>query len=147
MTRRKKDIIGRCGYICSRCLAYRENIKSEADKKRFRDGLLEYYRHPLDVEICYCDGCLADDRENPILLTADCRIRLCAAKKGVENCAFCDRYPCPALERKFIDGKKVVAKYGAPIPKKEYDRFVAPYESRKTLDALRRKRNAAARGR
>jgi len=140
MPKAKKDIIGRCGYICSRCLAYRENIKSEADKKRFRDGLLKYYRHPLPVETCYCDGCLADDSENPILLTADCRVRPCAVKKGLENCAFCDRYPCRTLERKFIDGKKVVAKYGRPIPKRDYDRFVAPYESRKTLDAIRAKK-------
>ncbi len=139
MPGRKKDTIGRCGYICSRCLAYRENVKSEADKKRFRDGLIRYYGHPLPVEDCYCDGCLADNRDNPILLTADCRVRPCVVKRRLENCASCDRYPCRTLEKKFIDGKKVVAKYGAPIPKREYDLFVGPYENKKTLDAIRKK--------
>jgi hypothetical protein len=41
---------------------------------------------------------------------------------------------------KFIDGKKVVAKYGAPIPKRDYDRFVGPYENKTTLDAIRKKK-------
>jgi len=140
MRKHEKDIIGRCGYICSRCLAYRENIKSDADKKRFRDGLLKYYRHPLRWEICYCDGCLADDRDNPVLLTAECRVRPCVLKKRLENCASCDRYPCQVLERTFQDGEKIAKKYGAPIPKRDYDRFIGPYENKKTLDAIRKKR-------
>jgi hypothetical protein len=28
--------------------------------------------------------------------------------------------------------------YGAPIPKEDYDFFVGPYESKKTLDAIRK---------
>jgi len=140
MPRNKNDIIGRCGYKCGLCLAYRENIMSAADKRRFRDGLLKYYGDELSVEACYCDGCLADDREKPILLTPDCPVRPCVVKRRLENCASCDRYPCRTLEKKFIDGKKVVAKYGAPIPKKDYDRFVGPYENKQTLDAIRKNR-------
>lgn len=140
MPRTKKDILGRCGYKCNLCLAYRENIKSDADNRRFRDGLLKYYRYRLSIEACYCDGCLADDRENPVLLTPECRVRPCVLKRRLENCASCDRYPCKTLEKKFIDGKDVVKKYGAPIPKTDYDRFVSPYDNKKTLDDRRKKR-------
>ncbi|MDH4272221.1 MAG: DUF3795 domain-containing protein [Candidatus Aminicenantes bacterium] len=139
MLRPKKDIIGRCGYKCGLCLAYRENIKSDADRKRFRDGLLKYYRYRLSLQDCYCDGCLADDRKNPTLLTPNCRVRPCVVKRRLDNCASCDRYPCRTLEKKFIDGKQVVKKYDAPIPKKDYDRFVGPYENKKRLDAIRKK--------
>jgi hypothetical protein len=142
MPKGKKDIIGRCGYKCNLCLAYRENIKSEADRKRFRDGLFKYYRYPLSIEASYCDGCLADDRDNPILLTANCRVRACVLKKKLENCALCDQYPCKTLEKKFIDCKKVVKKYGAPIPKEDYDLFVGPYENKKTLDAIRKNKKS-----
>jgi hypothetical protein len=138
-----KDTIARCGFKCNHCLAYRENIKSDLDnKKRFRDGLLKYYRYLLAVEECYCDGCLAEDSENPVLLTADCRVRSCVIKKGLDNCASCELYPCKTLAKKFVDGKRVIEKYGAPIPKVDYDRFVRPYENKKTLDAIRRQRNA-----
>jgi hypothetical protein len=138
-----KDIIGRCGYNCGRCLVYRENIEKDPDnKRRFRDGLLKYYGHRLPLKECYCDGCLADDSENPILVTADCRVRPCVLTKGLDNCASCEVYPCKTLARKFIDGKRVIEKYGAPIPKADYDRFVGPYENKKTLEALRRRRDS-----
>jgi hypothetical protein len=140
MQKNKKDIISRCGYKCNLCLAYRENVKSVADRMRFRDGLLKYYRYPLTIDECYCDGCLADDNENPILLTADCRVRPCVLKKRLENCAYCELYPCKNLKEKFVDGKKVIEKYGAPIPKEDYDRFVRPYENKKILDTIRKKK-------
>jgi hypothetical protein len=140
MPKKNKDIISRCGFKCNLCLAYRENVKSDADRERFRNGLLKYYGYPLKLEDCICDGCLADDSRNPILLTPACRVRRCVLKKGLENCADCELYPCRTLEKKFIDGKKVVEKYGAPIPKKEYERFVAPYENKKILDAIRKEK-------
>jgi hypothetical protein len=31
----------------------------------------------------------------------DCQIRICAIEKGIENCAYCDDYPCEALEKLF----------------------------------------------
>jgi hypothetical protein len=132
-----KDLISRCGYKCNFCLAYKDNIISEADRKRFRDGLIKYYGHPLDIEDCYCDGCMADDGENPILLTSDCKVRQCVIKNGFENCAPCDKYPCKNLEARFIDGKKVVKRYGKPVPEEDYNCFIGPYEGKKVLDKIR----------
>ncbi len=140
MAVKNREMISRCGYKCHLCLAYRENVRSDADRERFRRGLLEYYRYPLKLEACYCDGCLADDAGNPVLLTPGCRVRRCVLKKGLENCAVCETYPCRVLEKKFIDGKKVREKYGAAIPKADYERFVAPYENKGTLDAIRKEK-------
>jgi len=101
---------------------------------------MKYYGYRLELEECYCDGCLAGDRENPVLLTSDCKVRPCVIKKGLKNCAHCERYPCQDLEARFIDGEKIVKKFGKPIPAEEYENFIAPYEGKKVLDKMRRKR-------
>jgi hypothetical protein len=134
------DIIGRCGFRCSRCLIYKDNLKGEPDRRRFRDGLLKYYGDKLTLEECYCDGCLAGDSENPIRINKECKIRPCVLEKGLENCAYCERYPCEILEPKMIDYRKVMERYGAPLPQEDYELFVEPYENRQTLDELRDKR-------
>jgi hypothetical protein len=139
------EIIARCGFICSRCLIYRDNLKGEQDRRRFRDGLLKYYGDKLTLEECYCDGCLADDSESPIRINKECRIRPCVLKKGLENCAYCEKYPCKILEPAMVDYRKVMERYGAPLPQEDYELFVEPYENRQTLDALRDKRGGVSR--
>jgi hypothetical protein len=137
------DIISRCGYRCDLCLIYRDNLKGVKDRERFRDGLLKYYGHELTLEECYCDGCLTDDRENPVLITADCRVRPCAIAKGLDNCASCDRYPCHDLESRFFDYGKVKERFGAPIPEEDYRLFIMPYEGREVLDNIRKSKGSA----
>jgi hypothetical protein len=134
-----REIIARCGFKCNLCLIYRDNLKRVKDRERFRDGLLKYYGHKLTLEECYCDGCLTDDSENPVLITADCPVRPCVMAKGLENCAYCDKYPCQELERKFIDYQKIRERFGAPIPEEDYRRFIMPYEGRQVLEKIRRK--------
>jgi len=134
------DIIGRCGFKCNLCLIYRENLKKdERNRQRFRDGLEKYYGDKLTLEECYCDGCMMDDRENPVRITKDCKVRPCAIARGIINCAYCDRYPCQDVEKKFIVRSKVEERYGAPIDEENYRLFIMPYESRQVLDEIRRK--------
>ena len=134
------DIIARCGFNCGRCLIYKDNLKGEEDRRRFRDALLKYYGDKLTLEQCYCDGCLTDDSKNPIRVNKECKIRPCVLEKGLDNCAYCEQYPCKILEPAMVDYQKVMERYGAPLPQEDYELFVEPYESRQTLDALRDKR-------
>ncbi len=134
-----KDIVARCGFRCNLCLAYRDNIKSKKDQKRFRNGLLKYYGYQLTIEECYCDGCMTDDSENPRLLTFDCKIRACVIKRGLENCAHCDQYPCKDLKSKFTIYEEIAKHFGAAVPEEDYNRFIKPYESKKVLDKIRKK--------
>jgi hypothetical protein len=135
------EIIARCGFRCDLCLIYRDNLKKDPqNRQRFRDALEKYYGDKLTLEQCYCDGCLTDDGENPVRITTDCKVRPCVIARGIENCAYCDRYFCPDVARKFIERRKVEERYGAPIPEEDYKAFVLPYESRQVLDKIRRKR-------
>ncbi len=134
------EIIGRCGFKCNLCLIYRENLKKDAqNRQKFRDGLEKYYGDKLTLEECYCDGCMTDDSENPVLITKECEVRPCVIARDIENCAYCVQYPCKNIERKFVERRKVEERYGAPIPEEAYRLFIMPYESSRTLDKIRRK--------
>jgi hypothetical protein len=135
------DIIARCGFKCNLCLIYRDNLKKdERNRQKFRDGLEKYYGDKLTLEECYCDGCMTPDSANPVRISKDCTVRPCAIEKGLENCAYCEEYPCENLERKFVDYRKVKKRFGGPLPEEDYKVFVMPYESRKVLDKIRKKR-------
>jgi len=135
------DIIARCGFRCDLCLIYRENLKKEPqNRQKFRDALEKYYGDKLTLEQCYCDGCLTDDSEHPVLITADCKIRPCVVAKGIENCASCDLYPCPDIKKKFFSRRRVEKIHGAPIPDDVYKLFVMPYEAKRVLSKTRQKK-------
>ena len=133
------EMTARCGYKCSLCAIYKDNLKGEEDRQRFRDALEKYYGEKLTVEQCYCDGCMTPDSENPVLITKDCTIRPCAISRGLASCAHCDDYPCEDVAGKNIDYERVKERYGGPLPEEDYEKYVMPYESRKVLDEIRRK--------
>ena len=53
------------------------------------------------------------------------------------RCALCERYPCSDVEKKFVERRKVEARFGGPMPEDDYRRFVMPYEGRQVLDNVR----------
>jgi hypothetical protein len=135
------DIIARCGFKCNLCLIYRDNLKKdENNRQKFRDALERIYGDKLTLEECYCDGCMTPDSENPVRINTECQMRPCVIEKGLENCGHCEQYPCRILEPKMIDYQKVMERYGGPLPEADYKDFVFPYESRKVLDEISRKR-------
>jgi len=134
-----KDIIAPCGYKCNLCLAYRDNNKGSDEQIRFSDGLRIYYDYYIPIEQSYCDGCLAKANGDVQKLDPDCKIRACVEKKKLENCAHCKDYPCEMLKEKFVFRDDVEKKFGRPIPEKDYETFVKPYESKEVLDAIHAK--------
>ena len=49
-------------------------------------------------DVSDCDGCKVDTGS---LFSGcnNCYMRKCARKKHIENCAYCDEYPCGELEK------------------------------------------------
>jgi hypothetical protein len=138
-----RDLFSKCGANCGRCPAYRENVRSDADRQRCSDGWHKYLGVRLNVQRCYCDGCQTPDDENPVLVYGKygCRIRRCAVFNGVETCAHCSAYPCEDVRTQFsFDSEsrdKLAARLGTPIPEEEYLTFIKPYELHKHLDEIR----------
>jgi hypothetical protein len=94
-----------CGLPCDTCpihLATLEpdDLRREALRADIARSCREEYGLRLEpADITDCDGCRSGER----LFSgcADCRIRPCAAGRGLESCASCDDYPCDALEEHF----------------------------------------------
>ncbi|MCA9703052.1 MAG: DUF3795 domain-containing protein [Methanolinea sp.] len=57
-------ISARCGFSCSRCPIYKENVKSDADRERVSVVFRKLYSYDLLPGDVYCDGCLEPDENN-----------------------------------------------------------------------------------
>lgn len=95
-----ESIIAYCGLPCGDCPAYRATQAGDGDMLH---RVLVQWREAFDaphltVADILCDGCQPDDGR----LCGYCRyckIRPCAMKRGIANCAYCDQYACEELER------------------------------------------------
>jgi len=89
-----------------------------------------------------CAICQTPDSEIPKgtkLPRRKCLIRQCVDKTGVENCAYCSRFPCDTVKATggIWNRKKIEEKLGAPISDEEYHVFVEPFEGINRLEAIR----------
>jgi len=127
-------IIGKCGFCCSSCPAYKGNIKSEDDKETASKGWSNYLRVQVNPEEVSCEGCFENHHSK---MDAHCRIKPCATTKGYETCAECNRYLCHDLKEKAEKYEEILLRFNSMIPTKDYLRFVKPYEGKIILDAIR----------
>ncbi|MDH5450717.1 MAG: DUF3795 domain-containing protein [Candidatus Bathyarchaeota archaeon] len=97
----EKWLISVCGLNCAKCdirQAYHGN-------ENLRDEIIDWFRkernEPIKPEQIRCDGCRAplDVHWSP-----ECRIMLCARKKGLRYCFQCEDFPCSILDDFGSDG-------------------------------------------
>ncbi len=127
-----------CGYRCELCLAYKDNITCDDDRKKVSDGWFKHYGFRIPAEEIYCDGCLADDSSNPRRIDSECKVRPCAMERGLPNCAHCDNFICEKLSEKMVNTKKVAKRVGGFIAPEDYEHFVKPYDSKSILEDIHR---------
>lgn len=127
-------IRARCGFSCSRCPIYKENVKSDADRERVSVVFRKLYSYDLLPGDVYCDGCLEPDENNPCRPgTERCPIRDCVLEKRIRHCGECDIFPCELMERHFASVESVLKKAREILIPKDYEDFVEPYLSREYL--------------
>lgn len=86
------EMIGYCGYNCHLCAARSDDLTM---RQKMVDGWRRIFGHQdYTAENVKCDGCLRDGR----LADKNCKARPCAREKGVENCAYCDEFPCKKMK-------------------------------------------------
>lgn len=87
-----KKMIGYCGYNCHLCAARSDD---PAVRQKMVDGWRKFFGYQnYTAENVKCDGCLSNGR----LADKTCKARPCAIKKGVENCVYCDEFPCDKVK-------------------------------------------------
>ncbi|MBN2829244.1 MAG: DUF3795 domain-containing protein [Candidatus Cloacimonetes bacterium] len=89
--------IAYCGLDCNQCDAYKATMN---DDDELRNKLAEFWSKNSGMEIdpmdISCTGCKSDGVQ--IGYCAECAIRHCGIKKGLENCAYCPNYSCEILD-------------------------------------------------
>lgn len=97
-----------CGLACGTCPIHRATVEPDPDVREGRRAALarlledEYGMAP-PVRVDDCDGCRAGGRL--FFGCRECRIRSCAASRGVETCADCPDFGCePLLQEVFGRG-------------------------------------------
>jgi len=89
-----------------------------------------------------CPTCQTPDKEIPKgskLPPRNCLVRQCVDKIGVENCAYCSRFPCEGVKDTggSWNREKFEEKHGAPIPEEDYHMFIEPFEGLQRLETIR----------
>jgi hypothetical protein len=132
-----KTMIARCGFRCDLCGALVRNSPTSADRLDAAAGWAKYFHLKVKPDSMRCNGCLARDCSGYEFPEKNCAIRRCVLERGIDNCAACAEYPCTKLEKRMRGVEKVIKRFRNEVPKREFDRFIAPYDARTTLNQLR----------
>lgn len=96
-----KWFISVCGLNCAQCDIYQAGHGNE----KMRDEIIEWFKkernETLKPEQVRCNGCIG---QLDVHWSPDCKMLLCARKKGVRHCFLCEDFPCKILEDFSSDG-------------------------------------------
>ncbi|MBL7073802.1 DUF3795 domain-containing protein [candidate division KSB1 bacterium] len=93
-----KKMIAFCGIICTDCPAFIATQKNDDEERKKVAESWSTEKEILKPGDINCDGCLAVG-ERLIKFCEVCEVRRCGFEKNVENCAYCDEYPCEKLDK------------------------------------------------
>ncbi len=99
-------ILAYCGLVCETCPIHLASLEKDISKQQeMRESIArtiaEQYGMNLKPEdINDCDGCRADTGRI-FSGCLNCEIRKCAITRNIENCAYCQEYPCDKLNEIF----------------------------------------------
>jgi hypothetical protein len=99
-----KDNYVYCGFNCSKCPIYLSTL--ENDNNNFIKTLINCNMkfNPDNINNYKCLGCNSNKYINEYC--RHCYIKSCCIKKEIENCGFCDKYPCEYIIKYLSDDSK-----------------------------------------
>lgn len=123
--------LARCGYRCDLCAARSDD---PAVRQRLIEGWKKYFGLTMyTVDNVRCDGCLHDGR----LADKNCGVRPCVNEKEIENCAYCDEFPCERLEKLWCTEEELRKRFG-DIPDEHFNLCMRQFCSKPRLLNIRR---------
>ncbi|MFW9845799.1 MAG: DUF3795 domain-containing protein [Candidatus Thorarchaeota archaeon] len=139
-------VISKCGNYCGTCPwgCYKRARLADDEWEDYRDAAKKYVGYTPTIKPC--QACQTPDEK----LSKDvgvhnfvrgCLARKCAIHNGVENCAYCSRYPCDWIEAHIgeISREKVEERIGEQVPDEAYESFIEPFQGKAHLDLIRAK--------
>ncbi len=131
-------MIAPCGFRCDQCVAFVDNARTRAARERGSAAWAKYWRLRVPPARVQCHGCTAGPVDGLDFPAADCEIRPCALERGIATCAECSEYPCATLAARMTACDSVVHRFRDRMPEQDFERFIAPYDCRATLERLRK---------
>ena len=129
------NIIGVCGFSCSKCPAYKDNIKSEQDRKMVDEGWKKYHKTNGWVYVQpYCDGCFASEDLEP--LWANCHIRKCTIQNKVKYCGYCADFPCNRVAQLHNHMDNLAERAKVIGNEDDYKKFIEPFLGKERSEHL-----------
>ncbi|AZR74847.1 hypothetical protein BBF96_06535 [Anoxybacter fermentans] len=89
-------MVGYCGLLCNECPVFIATINNDHEARVELAKKYSNEKCQFEPEDIYCVGCHEIDVENSKMCSA-CKIRACGVKKEVENCGWCNEYPCDLI--------------------------------------------------
>jgi len=136
------NLVAKCGIDCGACPwgPYPRKDMTTEDFEQYRNNakmILGYM--PIITPCATCQTPDADIPKKTKLPRRKCLIRQCVDKTGVENCAYCSRFPCDTLKgtSDLWTRKNIEKKLGRAISEDEYRIFVEPFEGISRLHSIR----------
>jgi hypothetical protein len=97
-----EKMIAFCGINCAECPTF---LATQENNDRKREKVVERwykdYHMQIKPEDINCDGCLSE-KGRLFSHCNVCEIRRCGQEKKINNCAYCNEYPCQKLNNFFI---------------------------------------------
>lgn len=94
-------VISICGLNCAKCDIY----AAARGNPKVRDEIVAWFKEErnqvLNPEAVRCDGCRGSLETH---WSSDCKMMLCARKRGIPYCFQCPDFPCTLLEAFSADG-------------------------------------------
>lgn len=134
------EIVARCGFRCDECMAYAANSHSYDDRVKVAEAWLKYFGLNVSPDKLLCNGCRGEKCAEHRLPELACPIRNCVIERGMNTCADCIDFPCEKMESRMKGVEEVITRFRGKIARGEYDDYIAPYDSRRTLNEMRDRR-------
>ncbi len=91
-----------CGLYCGACSIRSAYNRHDSELlKAMADGVSLYLGHKVDAKDLACKGCLSDVVS---ISCRECKMRECAAAKGLTRCSECSDSPCELVKSFNDDG-------------------------------------------
>ncbi|MFQ5832525.1 MAG: DUF3795 domain-containing protein [Candidatus Thorarchaeota archaeon] len=137
-------VFGKCGNVCSHC-PWSRYVRERSEPSAWDSYVKEVRKYVGYVPAKNpCHGCQTPDDKLAKNVGVHNFLRGCSARKcafhcGVENCAYCSRYPCDKIEimNASYTTESVEKRIGETLSNDKYEAYVKIFQGMKQLDKIR----------
>jgi len=127
--------VAKCGADCSIC-PWSKTVQDPMTKEQYEEycvGCKKTLGFAPTGPYQNCVGCQTPEEEWPVgtrIPLKNCSFRICVMRTGIENCAYCSRFPCEYVKDRADEWSldNIEKKFGKPVSDEDYNSYILPFE-------------------